>query len=40
MTYAGVGDGSSISGGTLNLAGSGAGGSHAFSIARGRESPI
>jgi autotransporter-associated beta strand protein len=43
VTYAGVGSGSSISGGTLNLAGDplaggGSGGSHAFSVARGQGS--
>jgi autotransporter-associated beta strand protein len=38
VTYSGVGSGSSISGGTLYLAGSGSGGSHTFSIARGQGS--
>ena len=39
VTYAGVGNGSSISGGTLNLASSGSpSGSHTFSVARGQGS--
>ncbi len=36
VTYAGVGGGSSISGGSLDLASGGAGGSHTFAIARGQ----
>ncbi|MGO9111564.1 MAG: autotransporter-associated beta strand repeat-containing protein [Thermoguttaceae bacterium] len=38
VTYAGVGNGSSISGGTLNLASIGAGDSHTFAVARGQGS--
>ncbi len=38
VTYSGVGSGSSISGGALNLASAGSGGSHTFSVARGQGS--